>query len=1283
VLAGLVLGLVLGLPPASPEDTAGAVSLDAPRPLSHHSAHRWSMQDGLPQDSITGIAQDPEGNLWLATFGGLARFDGLSFETFDPTTSLDDPRVLALSGDGAGGLWLGFQSGGVGRFAGGRLERPAQPEALRSSPVSHLVAVGDSLWVAARAGLFRRDGAAWTQLSATDFTTVAPFGPREAVATGIESSARIRADQVSIDADPQMQVFREPDGTEWRQHADRLVLVRAGRARTVAVWSETDWLTAAPVVDEAQALWFSVGRRAYRLTARPRLLADPIGPLSARDFEGRVFAGGVRRLFLDRERNMWVGTDGDGLWRLRDEPFDDLALRYQLPLESVQGILPEGPERLWVTLGCQGVFLLGPERVERRLLPGVCTSGLARTRDGALWVASQQMLRVEPDSGRVTAVPLPGARTIVAVVSDPGGGLWVGGGERLYRVVDTVATPVPEVDGVVASLVMAPDGALWVGLRNRVLRRSPEGALTALGLEDGVPPGAVRAILHPEAGGLWLGSYGGGITWLDPAGEVRRLTRANGLQDNFVSALLFDAEGNLWVNSNRGAFRILREDLARLAREPRAAVRSLPLATGEAMVANPPYALTQGRLATLATTRGPIQVDLSRARSNPTAPVATILSATLDDTALTPQRWAEVPPGRGRLEVAFGTGMLRRPRLATFRYRLEGLEGEGWHTTDARHPSARYDSLPPGRYSFRVRAINEDGVEGPEAQVPFTLRPHLTDTAGFRGGALLALLLAAWAGHRLRTRQMAESNRALQAQIAQRIEAEAALSQREAHYRQVFEASVNGFFVSDAAGLILAVNPKGCELLGLEAELLLGRPLEEALGRQEPDLEGSGRLLLGVEVVACRRADGQEFLARVDTRAFPSSVEPRFLTTVVDVSPLIEAQAERQRLKEQLLHGQRVQAVGRLAGGIAHDVNNMLTAIQGYTSLAVEAVDEGASPEEIREMLDQVLEGARRTADMTRQLLAFARRQVVSPVGLNLSTLVREAEPFLRGVTREAVRLDLRLAEGLPIVRADRTQLQQVLMNLVINAVQAMPEGGEVRIETGVLEPAALAERYPHLKLGVAHVYLAVDDEGHGMTGDVLAQIFDPFFTTKKVGEGTGLGLSAVQGIVSQAGGHVEVKSAPGEGSRFEVLLPVSAGAEAPAEAAEAPSAHHGGGRTVLYVDDDDDVRLVTDRMLSHAGYQVRAFGTAQALLQEAKAMPGPPDLLVTDVLMPDVRGPDLAARLRTRWPELKVLFVSGYVQEGIRDLPTGMAFLAKPYKHADLMKALRALEGDALPGPL
>jgi nitrogen-specific signal transduction histidine kinase/CheY-like chemotaxis protein len=389
---------------------------------------------------------------------------------------------------------------------------------------------------------------------------------------------------------------------------------------------------------------------------------------------------------------------------------------------------------------------------------------------------------------------------------------------------------------------------------------------------------------------------------------------------------------------------------------------------------------------------------------------------------------------------------------------------------------------------------------------------------------------------------------------------------------------------------------------------------------------------------------------------------------------------EERQLEEQLHHAQKMEAIGRLAGGIAHDFNNILTAIQGYVALMREEVREGSS---LASGLDEVRRGAERAARLTDQLLAFGRRQVVRPEVLDLNDVVHEMRSMLERLIGENVRLETLAGGRIGAVRADRGHLEQVLLNLVVNAKDAMDEGGRVEISTGNLdidEPAAASLEQP-----VApgrYVVLTVTDEGQGMDEATLSRIFEPFFTTKGQGKGTGLGLSTVYGSVRQAGGYVGVRSAPGCGASFSVYLPrIEAGADRrPGDSAlETPPAPDGGidgtGETILVVEDEAPVRRLMKKILERRGYRVLSAGDGEAAVKLAAAQDGPIDLLIADLVMPGIGGREVAERLEERRPGLLTVFVSGYTADEVvrRGIVHGQhAFLPKPFTPAALLQKVR-----------
>ncbi|HVO21985.1 MAG TPA: ATP-binding protein [Anaeromyxobacter sp.] len=374
-------------------------------------------------------------------------------------------------------------------------------------------------------------------------------------------------------------------------------------------------------------------------------------------------------------------------------------------------------------------------------------------------------------------------------------------------------------------------------------------------------------------------------------------------------------------------------------------------------------------------------------------------------------------------------------------------------------------------------------------------------------------------------------------------------------------------------------------------------------------------------------------------------------------------------VEARLQQAQRLESVGRLAGGVAHDFNNLLTVVLGSTEVLRESLDAGrAAP---REEVEEIRAAAMRASELTRQLLAFARKQVIEPVPLDLNEVVRGAERMLRRVLVEDVALRVDLQPELWRTLCDPGQMQQVLLNLAVNARDAMPRGGTLTLRTRN-EPDGAPGRAGEGEW----VSLAVSDDGAGMSSEVKEHLFEPFFTTKPPGAGTGLGLASVYGIVRQSGGEVHVESEPGRGSTITVCFPRHHGPGAPAPATATPSAA-GGSETILVVEDDRQVREVTVRTLRGAGYRVLVAGGSEEALALAARDGDRPHLVVTDVVMPGQDGHALASVLRLRHEGLSVLFVSGYTQDVLHHrgvLDSGVQFLPKPFTPAALLARIRTI---------
>jgi two-component system, cell cycle sensor histidine kinase and response regulator CckA len=516
--------------------------------------------------------------------------------------------------------------------------------------------------------------------------------------------------------------------------------------------------------------------------------------------------------------------------------------------------------------------------------------------------------------------------------------------------------------------------------------------------------------------------------------------------------------------------------------------------------------------------------------------------------------------------------------------------------------------------------------------------------------------------------------------ITDRKQAEEALRRSEAEHRGLIENATIGIYRSSPEGRFLMVNPALVAMLGYDSTedvLRLDIPRDVYV---DPKLRGAlinsyTRGAATVREVEWKRRDGSHISVRVTAHHIPG---PDGEIACYEV--LAEDVTQQRHLEEQFRQAQRLEAVGRLAGGVAHDFNNILTAIIGYSELLLEDFTAGDTR---RGRVAEIRSAANRAAALTRQLLAFSRKQVLQARVLDLNAVVGGLDEMLRRLVGEGVKLEMVLDASLGRVKADPGQVEQILLNLAVNARDAMPDGGRLTIETA---NAVFDDAYAQAHVGSTpgrYVMLAVSDTGSGMDAATQARIFDPFFTTKEQGKGTGLGLATVYGIAKQSGGNVYVYSEPGRGATFKVYLPrvgepVEAGRRTPAGQ---PAAE--GRETVLLAEDDPSVRGIISATLAQHGYRVLAAPDGETALETARAEPGEIQLLLTDLVMPGIGGRELAEAVGAERADLRVLYMSGYtddvvVRHGV--LEAGVPYLQKPFTPAALASMVRAVLDDVRP---
>jgi hypothetical protein len=495
----------------------------------------------------------------------------------------------------------------------------------------------------------------------------------------------------------------------------------------------------------------------------------------------------------------------------------------------------------------------------------------------------------------------------------------------------------------------------------------------------------------------------------------------------------------------------------------------------------------------------------------------------------------------------------------------------------------------------------------------------------------------------------------------------------------LLESASQAIVSIDRGGRIVLANRRAEEIFGYSGEELLGARIEMLLPESKRPAHSRDRdnffdrprtrpMGIGMDLSG-RRKDGSEVPVEVSLSYIEVDEGVFAIAFVSDIS-------QRKRLEEQLLHAQKMEAVGRLAGGVAHDFNNMLTVISGYNRMIL---DELSTLDPLRGYAEEILKAADRAAALTNQLLAFSRRQIMLPRVINVNAVLIQTQKMLQRLIGEDIELILNLGVDVGNIKADPGHVEQAIVNLAVNARDAMPMGGHLRIETSNV---ILDEHYARTHMGVKpgeFTMIAVSDDGHGMDAETRRHIFEPFFTTKEKGKGTGLGLATVYGIVKQTGGDIWVYSEPGQGTTFKLYFPLVKEPLADASGGDAMPTKRSGGETVLVVEDETAVRELTVRILQQLGYTILTASSGAEALEISQSHDGHIDLLLTDVVMPNMSGRQLADHLLASRPKTKVLFLSGYtentvVHHGVLD--PGVDFLPKPFSRETLSKKLRDVLG-------
>ena len=1020
-VAALVLALSVS--------TTATAQVVPTRPVSRHQrvdfrVVHWTTEDGLPQNTINDIVVLPNGELWLATFGGLVRFDGIRFQVIDLAASEELPsnRITALAQAGADSAWFVTQEGHLGRLEAGRAVTLVAP----ASRLHDMIAVvtdepGRAFGKANDGSVWRTDGKQpWRQiLGRTNETSgLHPFAKTEDGATwAVWGNALVKlgggaADRLAVLPEPAWVVAPHAGLGLWVGLEHGLGRFRSGRLEPLDIRPPIEGTAVALAPEGEDAVWVGNERGLFLVERQPDAswsrFPVPLGQLP------RL---GIRSLKLDREGSLWVGTNGGGLYRVSHPP----ARRFgaESGLGAVTALAPDGDGGAWVASGCQGLFhvdqggavtsvRLRGSTLSERLLGEGCQFALAAGAPDGVWVrAEARLYRVRHGPLEVRRVPVDLPQESGPIAPIPDGSLYVMSRSGLLQrvspsgeVVRRITLPPPLV-----SAALAPDGALWVGGEGQIFR-IVGGTVQRFGQGEGMPRGPVRDLLTDQDGTVWIATYGGGLGRLRD-GRVSRITAQQGLPDNALSRLIDDGRGRIWISTNRGLAMAERDDLTAVANGDKPVFHPVLLGSergvAEANFGSPAgFADDRGWL-WFGTIEGVASLDAARFPFNPDPPVVRLESVSADDLPLPLGPTVAVPAGTGRVQLAFTTTALLYPERIRFRFRVEGVDPD-WVDIGTRR-FASWVPAGPGRRRFMVEARNEDGVwSATPAVVELDVRPAWWQRSAVRFLGLIAIVAAVAGAFRRRLR-------AVERRHAERV-----------------------------------------------------RVLEER-----------------------RRA---------------------------------------AELRTQLEHVARVALAGELATGLAHEVNQPLTAIVSNAQAARRFLTRYlAQPAELEEVLADIAAQGLRASEVVQGLRGFLRGGAGAAARLDLSALVREMLPLVRRELEENhVELELALADGLAPVEGIRVQLGQIVVNLVVNACEALAQvHGPRRLSITTREQEAWVE-------------LAVRDSGPGISPEVEARLFQPFVTTKP--GGMGMGLAICRSIAENHGGRLSAEAPPDGGVRIILALP-------------------------------------------------------------------------------------------------------------------------------------------------
>jgi PAS domain S-box-containing protein len=1030
----------------------------------------------------------------------------------------------------------------------------------------------------------------------------------------------------------------------------------------------------------------------------------------------------VRTIYQDRSGMIWVGTIGGGInkFKPQKDEFLHYCTNYSKPDHNrILSICEDHLGMLWI--GATG----GLNQLDR--LTGKITryktntgkpnhaadksiTSIYEDRSGILWIGTffGGLQKLDRKTKKFTSyrhnpsdLHSLSSNYVSCIYEDRFCVLWVGtnkGGLNKFNgekgkftcYMNNPDDPASLSSNVVLSIYENRAGDLWIGTKkglNQFNRKTEKFTQykNILNNTNSLSHNSVTCICEDESGFLWIGTLGGGLNKFDRINNTfTHYREKDGLESDVICGILEDEKGNLWFSTKKG-LSLFTPKIGRF--------KNYDVRDGLQEVNFSPNAYLKGKSGMMffGTVRGVTAFQPDRIKDEIYIPPVVISNfqifheSVLEDEKTSEKRTITEPE---EIELAYNDYVFlfefasldyTDPQRNKYSYMMEGLDKD-WRYLGYKR-TLTFINLPPNNYILRVKATNSGGIWNNKGiSVKITILPPYWQTWWFRLILVIALLSAIYLivqirlyTVRKRNIELEKINLKLKNQITVRKRAESMLRESEEKHRTLVESIEEGIFTLDIDGIFSFINNTAAQQLGgQQLQDILGKSIWDILPKQKAEeymtyirrVISSGK---GLAFNFMLKKNGQE-------RHYSISVQPvKDSSKETKLALNISADITDQRqLEEQLRQSQKMEAIGKLAGGIAHDFNNLIAIIHGYSKLMLLDIDEDETSFENVKEIDKACE---RAESLTSQLLTFSRRQILTPKLMDLNDFIRETEKMLKRLIREDIKLQTKLDPELSDIYADPGQIGQAIMNLVVNARDAMPDGGKVNIETkNITIGKESTKLHAHINPG-SYVMLSVSDTGIGMGKDVQERIFEPFFTTKKKGKGTGLGLSTVFGIVKQSNGYIWVDSEPNHGTTFNIYLPPADGRIDTKEKVVTLKENLKGTETILVVEDEDSLRAMICKMLRHNGYKTLEAPNGEEALYISRKYKETIHIILTDVVMPGMNGVELVKRLKLTHAEMGMLYMSGYTDNYIvknKILNSGAQFIRKPFTPESLAIKIR-----------